>query len=203
MTTDTAEREALLTQLRDDPAEVQELGRDIDKRANRIRQRTAALREMMYRVDFNPNAAEVQQLLKDGNFLIMWRRDNAKPRLVPRTAMAFQVRKVDEQGKPVFTFTQPKARWAPVGALKCWLHKDSPNRAAYDKLGLVVCTRENVPTEADVEMHVRRTHKKAWAVLTKEREDTEKQEQRATNRMLAEALTTLASRSKGGRPPKG
>ena len=66
----------------------------------------------------------------------------------------------------------------------------------------MTCTRENIPSEADVEMHVRRTHKKAWAVLTKQREDEDKAEQRATNRMMAEALTAIASQRKGGRPPK-
>ena len=202
MTTDTVDREAMLAQLRDDPSEVQDLARDLDKRGNRVRQRTAVLREMMYREDFNPLLPEVKQLLKDGNLLIMWRRDNAKPRLVPRTSLKFQIGKVDDQNRPVFTFTQPKGRWSPPGTLKCWLHKDSPNRAAYDKLGLVVCTRENVPSEADVEMHVRRTHKKVWLVLTKQRDDEDKAEQRSTNRMMAEALTILASRSKGGRPPK-
>jgi len=82
------------------------------------------------------------------------------------------LRKVREDGSPVFTQTKPD--FTPVrGMLKCKLHPDDPNREHYDTLGLPVCLKSNLTAPFHVMRHLKNRHKTEWGIIEQDRKDTE------------------------------
>ena len=71
-----------------------------------------------------------------------------------------------------------------MGRQKCMLHKDSPNRAEYDELGLVTCKKSNIKNKFEVKQHMEKKHPKEWKTIEDGRKEMERQEDRALQREL-------------------
>lgn len=100
--------------------------------------------------------------------------------MLPRT-----LRKQRPDGSYIFTIRRPSI--VPRrGIYKCLLHKEDPNRAHYDELGLAVCTKDNLGSPYQVERHMKKKHKMEWAAIEKERIDKEKKEDREFQQRLME-----------------
>ncbi len=74
------------------------------------------------------------------------------------------------------------------GHMKCLLHKDSPDRAEYDKMGLRTCKKSNIPNTHEVKLHMLKKHSKEWATIEDMRKERERQEDRAAQKTLYEAV---------------
>ena len=84
--------------------------------------------------------------------------------------------------------------------LKCHLHPDHPNRAEYDEMGLAgqVCRKANIPSEFQLQRHMATRHQNEWKTIEDHMERIRRDEDRAMQRQMLEAL----SRRGPGRPPK-
>jgi len=109
--------------------------------------------------------------------------------LCNRNMLPQHLRKKREDGSKVFTTVDPGFR-PPQGTLKCMLHKDSPDRAHYDELGLATCTKDNLKSKYQVIRHMQKRHKMEWETIEQERKDIEKDEDRMFQRLMMNKAMT-------------
>ena len=100
-----------------------------------------------------------------------------------RNMLVQHLKKKRPDGSLVFTTKDPGFR-PKQGTHKCMLHPDDPNRKHYDELGLPTCKKANLASPFQVRRHMQKRHKQEWATLEQEREDREKEEERAFRREL-------------------
>jgi hypothetical protein len=84
-----------------------------------------------------------------------------------------------------------------LGKLKCLLHDDEPNREQYTSMGLIHCTKSNLPTELDRERHMRFRHPRAFATLENERVREDREAERLERRALTESIKAMADSNRG------
>jgi len=101
-------------------------------------------------------------------------------------------------GSFIWTTNDPK-QLPKRGTLKCLLHKDSPDRAEYDKMGLRACKKSNITNEYEVKQHMLKKHPKEWQTIEDKRKERERQEDRAFQRALYEAVG--GKKEKEEKPP--
>mgnify|MGYP004452475027 FL=1 len=111
---------------------------------------------------------------------------------VNRNMLEQQLRKKFEDGSYAFTTRKPEGIEPAKGKIKCLLHKDDPNRALYDTWGLAHCRKANIVASHDLRLHMEKRHRREWATIDGERQQLEKQEEKAKENQLAEAIRLLA-----------
>ena len=109
--------------------------------------------------------------------------------LVPGT-----LRKKRADGSRVFD-PVPPAAMPKRGALKCTLHADNPNRAAYDEMGLPVCRKANLPNVFQVEQHMAHRHRVENATIKRLEERERDEAQRAYQRTIQETMLLSVDRN--------
>lgn len=97
------------------------------------------------------------------------------------------LRRRREDGSFIWTTNDPK-RLPKRGTLKCLLHKDSPDRKEYDKMGLRTCKKSNIINAFEVKQHMSKKHPKEWLAIEDARKEKERQEDRSFQRTLYEAV---------------
>ena len=90
-------------------------------------------------------------------------------------------------GSFIWTDRDPK-KLPQRGTMKCLLHKDSPGREEFDKMGFRVCGRQYIPNAFEVKQHMIKKHPKEWQTIEDERKEKERQEDRTAQRALYEAV---------------
>lgn len=76
-----------------------------------------------------------------------------------------------------------------TGTHLCMLHKDAPNREAFDEMGFAVCPKDCLVSIYQVRRHMMKKHKDEWAALEDARKEKEKAEDRKLARAQLEVLT--------------
>jgi len=97
------------------------------------------------------------------------------------------LRRRREDGSFIWTTNDPK-KLPKRGAMKCLLHKDSPDRKLYDEMGLRTCKKSNIINAFEVKQHMQKKHPKEWQALEDQRKERERQEDRAFQRTLYETI---------------
>lgn len=97
------------------------------------------------------------------------------------------LRRRREDGSFIWTTNDPK-QLPKRGTLKCLLHKDSPDRKEYDRMGLRTCKKSNIINAFEVKQHMSKKHPKEWQAIEDARKDRERQEDRSFQRTLYEAV---------------
>ena len=97
------------------------------------------------------------------------------------------------KGRPVFALEQ---RVKPaVGAYKCWLHTDSPNREEMDLIGYTgtFCGKEGIPSEIAAEDHMKHKHSREYENIMRFRGQRDTKQH---NNALLELLQALVEKEK-------
>ncbi|KKN22968.1 hypothetical protein LCGC14_0909710 [marine sediment metagenome] len=97
------------------------------------------------------------------------------------------LRRRREDGSFIWTTNDPK-QLPKRGTMKCLLHKDSPNRERFDEMGLKTCKKSNIINAFEVKMHMLKKHPKEWNAIEDIRKERERQEDRAFQKTLYEAV---------------
>ncbi len=105
-----------------------------------------------------------------------------------RNMLLQQLNKKRPDGTRFFTLRDPGFR-PPQGKFKCLLHPDQPERAAYDEMGMPVCTKGNLTSRFQVQRHMQSKHKSEWMTIEGERLEDDKTEERNFRRGLMEMAT--------------
>ena len=103
-----------------------------------------------------------------------------------------KLRERREDGSFIWTTNDPK-KLPKRGTHKCLLHKDSPNRNEYDKMGLRTCKKSNIINDYEVKQHMSKKHPKEWQAIEDMRKERERQEDRAFQKTLYEAVGKKAT----------
>jgi hypothetical protein len=128
----------------------------------------------------------ISDLVSAGHVMLYDTR-TSEPSVVNRNMRAPQLKARRPDGSLVFTTVKPeKEPWR--GSIKCFLHKDGPNREHYDKMGFPVCKKSTLPSQFQADNHAKNRHRDEWAAVEAEREAGEKREDRAANRALLELV---------------
>jgi hypothetical protein len=115
-----------------------------------------------------------------------------EPSIVNNNMLLAQLAVKREDGSRVFTTIRPAIPpWR--GSIKCFLHKDMPDWPRYEAMGFKSCRKATLPNIFEAEEHARNRHRNQWRAVEAEREAKERQEDRAVQRQMAEALVETAS----------
>jgi hypothetical protein len=93
-------------------------------------------------------------------------------------------------GERAFATVDPGFRLAQ-GTIKCRLHKDDPNRSLYDFMGLPICTKSNITSNYQRDLHMEKKHPTAAKTLESDRLRQEREEDRAFQRTLMAGVGAL------------
>lgn len=121
------------------------------------------------------------------------------PRFIFDTAIKRMV-----PGTNQFAFTAFKDR-APVykpGAVKCFLHPESPERDALTEIGIfATCNAAELRNQHSKRMHAQHRHRDEWAALQEHIQEQERQTLRDEQRQQLNATLELAraANSRGGK----
>jgi len=105
-----------------------------------------------------------------------------------RYLLPAQLKKRRADKSRVFTTVDPKFA-QKVGKMKCLLHPDNDNRKHYDEMGLPVCNKSNLISAYHVNRHMQKKHKDEWSVISAEKAQKDKDEERDFQRGLLEKVT--------------
>ena len=101
--------------------------------------------------------------------------------------LASILRRRRPDGSFIWTTNDPK-KLPKRGTMKCLLHKDSPDRRLYDEMGFRTCTKSLIPNAFEVKQHMTLKHPKEWQAIEDLRKERERQEDRAAQKTLYEAV---------------
>ena len=122
-------------------------------------------------------------------YITLWDILTHDPSLFNKNMARDALKRKRADGSPEFTYTFPGP---PIqGTIKCLLHPDNPERGRFDRLGLPVCKKANIPSEYQLAKHMQIRHPTAYATLEAERIQREREEDRKLQRQL---LTSIAGR---------
>jgi len=127
--------------------------------------------------------------IKSAGWVYIYDTKTGDRSLCNRNMLPQHLRKKRADGSTVFTTIDPGFR-PPQRTLKCMLHKDSPDRAHYDELGLATCTKDNLKSKYQVIRHMQKRHKMEWETIEQERKDIEKDEDRMFQRLMMNKAMT-------------
>lgn len=143
---------------------------------------------VIHRGDEELDAPMTVKELSSAGYVYVWDTRTFERGTVLYYMLASVLRRRREDGSFIWTTNDPKQLpWR--GKLKCLLHKDSPDREEYDRMGFGVCRRQHIPNAFEVKQHMLLKHPKEWKAIEDLRKDRERQEDRATQKALLEAVS--------------
>ncbi len=110
------------------------------------------------------------------------------------------LRRRRENGSYIWTTNDPK-QLPERGTHKCLLHKDSPNRAAYKKMGLRTCKKSNIINEYEVKQHMLKKHPKEWMSIEDVRKERERVESLEIQKGMLAAMQNTKEVAKEEKAP--
>jgi hypothetical protein len=94
----------------------------------------------------------------------VFHKKTREPSKINRNMLKTQLDKRDDDGERAFTTVKPKQPpWR--GTILCYLHKGRVDRYKWDALGAPFCTKAHIPTELDLQVHMRHRHPRSWAAM--------------------------------------
>jgi len=136
--------------------------------------------------------------LQSAGWVYVYNVQTGSESVINRNMLPQQLEKRHADGSYLFSTQRPADARRPNATVKCTLHADSPDRAKYDGMGLIVCAKSNLLTETDRDTHVERRHPRAWATLKGEERRQEREDTRSERRAMMEILNAMsADRGRG------
>ena len=124
--------------------------------------------------------------LESGGYVYVYHTETGDRSRINSNMLAMQLTKTLENGVRAFTTEKPSFE-PDQGGIKCLLHPDAPNRAHYDALGFATCSKQNIPSPYQLQLHMAGRHRLENATINEEAEREEKEEEREFQRTLLQA----------------
>jgi len=140
-------------------------------------------------------------IVESAGYVYIWDTQTAKPSVCNRNMLASTLGKLRKDGTRFFTTVKPDFE-PRGGSHKCLLHKDDPNRAEYDELGLAVCTKDNLDSPYQVTIHMQSRHPQEAATIEDITATAQREEDREFQRVLIQAAARGASLPTEAAPAK-
>lgn len=142
--------------------------------------------------DQNPNAVRVSSLKFKG-YVEIWNTKTGVRLLTPQFFLWQIAKMTHEDGKAMYTRTDPHIPLDHGQNLFCPLNPDSPDYGILKGRGYKPCRKQHIPNQVAVDIHVSHTHKRAFVSLKEERERSERAEDRGIYKELLTKLSTNAT----------
>ena len=156
-------------------------------------------RDILHRGDEELPAPVVAKVLTSAGYKYIYDTKTGERSLTNANMLPAQLRKVREDGTPVFTTKKPAIE-PSRGEYKCLLHPSNKERPHYDELGFAVCHKSNLMSQFQVEQHMRNRHRVEWATIQRERQEKEREEERKLQRAILEGAARGLRDSIGEEP---
>ena len=124
--------------------------------------------------------------LESGGYVYVYHTETGDRSRINSNMLAMQLTKTLENGARAFTTEKPSFE-PDQGTIKCLLHPDDPNREHYDALGFATCSKQNIPSPYQLQLHMAGRHRLENATINEEAEREEKEEEREFQRTLLQA----------------
>lgn len=137
---------------------------------------------------------------------IVYSTEDGFPTPVPAYRIGEVMGLTDKDGNPRFVAEAKDAPEYIPGTVKCFLHKDSPERPILEKIGLsgAFCPAEHLASEHSKRIHGQHRHKQEWAAYQEYMENRKEERREARQDEQLQATLTIA---RGGQAtvvtPKG
>jgi len=138
---------------------------------------------VIHKGDETLDAPMVGRVISSAGYVYVWDTRTFEKIPILYYMLPSKLRLKREDGSYRFTTIDPK-RKPERGTLKCWLHKDDPNRAHYDELGFAVCKKGGIRSPYQVTQHMKKKHPQEFAAIEDERKERERQEDRELQRLI-------------------
>lgn len=125
--------------------------------------------------------------LASAGWSILYDTITREPSTVNNNMKSAQLGVRREDGTLVFTEIKPP-EGPRRGNIKCFLHKDQPDRAKYAAMGFAACRKNTLPNQFQAENHARHKHREEWRAVEAEREARERSEDRAAQLAMVRAV---------------
>jgi len=168
--TEVEEREALVQEMLRDTKPV-ELPSDL------------TAHPVIHKGDESLEAPMIVREITSAGYVYVWDTKSFEKIPILYYMLPAKMRERRPDGSYRFTTNEPKEK--PYrGSIKCFLHKDDPNRKHYDELGFRYCTKENLTNPYQRERHMQMKHSKEWASIENEKKEKERLEDRELQRAI-------------------
>lgn len=111
------------------------------------------------------------------------------------------IRKRYKGGGYMFTNDPNEAPQYKLGAVKCFLHAESPERLSgvLDEVGVasVICPAEHLASKYARRIHAENRHGKRWAAYQEHKKELQEEADRAERKMQLDATLALAGKAAG------
>lgn len=145
-------------------------------------------------VDWKPGLIVTD--LQSAGWTWIYNTKTREPSLCNNNMLPTQLKLKNPDKTFVFT-TQKPSRPPWRGKIKCFLHADRPEFAQFADMGLIPqsgsCRKQTIPNEFQLINHMRNKHPQEWAAISKERDDTERREEREERQAILRQLATSAT----------
>ncbi len=142
---------------------------------------------VLHRGDEELDAPMTVKELTSAGYVYVWDSRTYKRAPVLYYMLPSILRRRRDDGSFIWTTNNPHKPFKG-GRMKCLLHKDSPDRAEYDKMGFRTCKKSNIINAFEVKMHMQKKHSKEWNAIEDMRKERERQEDRSFQKTLYEAV---------------
>jgi hypothetical protein len=163
---------------------------------------TLRVRDVLHKGDEEVPVPVRASALNSAGYRFIYDTKTGERSITNRNMLPAQLQKKRPDGTPYFTVRQPKVE-SKIQAQKCWLHAESAERELFDAMGLPVCAKANLANAHQAELHVKKKHPAAYAAIKDAREKAEKEQDRALQRRMLEAMTRSSPPVLGEDKPKG
>ena len=153
------------------------------------------LQEVISKGDDEYGSVMVAKVYQDAGVVPIYDIRTGQRSLCPVNLLPANLKKVDSEGKRMFTSRKPETVAPSSGLLKCMLHPDE-RPALFDTWGLPICEKPNIPDPLNLELHMKHYHPTSWAIIERERQRADKAEEREWQKQIAMAAVA-------GRAPEG
>lgn len=143
---------------------------------------------VVHKGDADLDAPMVAKEVSTAGYVWVWETRTYEKLPVLYYMLPAKLRQRRPDGSFRFTTVDPK-KDPRRGTLKCFLHKDDPNRKHYDEMGFRLCSKANLTNEYERRRHMNLKHPKEWDSLESERKDRERLEDRELQKMMIASIT--------------
>lgn len=139
----------------------------------------------------NPSPMRVGDLRWKG-YVEVWDTRTGDKSLQPWWLLWQTMRKTREDKSRVFTRVNPHIAPDHGQDLFCPLNPESPEYSSLKSMGFKACRKKHIPHEDGLMRHVRKSHSRAWEAMDRQRQETERNEDRQLQRDMLQAMTSAA-----------
>lgn len=175
----------------------------VTKTSDPTAQRAEEMRDLKRQIDGLSAADDAEFIFRDTSpqrrKATVYSMQNGEPIQIPAYMLEHVLTKQLDDGRDAFTAFPEKAPAFKLGTVKCFLHRDSPDRLILEEIGLggASCPAEHLASVYSKRIHGQHRHRQEWAAYQEHLSGQAEQENR--DRQDAQLEATLAiARAAGG-----